>query len=237
MRPVLDNAKRRSSRLSRHAVVDAALAIVDTEGLQGLTIRALAYDLGVPPMTLYAHFKTKHELLDLAFERLLQHLIPPESGSTWQAEVEEICKHMRRVLLEHPHWIPLLTRVTVPTSAMEIYHRLLSFMWKDGFYPEAAMFAFSSAMSLAIGSVLVERMMGHPPVPFQRLALMEGNAGRDAAWSLSAPRRGGAEVRPLELRARIRAWARFARHRPCQTSAPGNVAARDGRALCLGPGA
>ncbi len=36
------------------------------------------------------------------------------------------------------------------------------------------MFAFSSATSLAIGSVLVERMMGHPPVPTQRLALMKG---------------------------------------------------------------
>jgi hypothetical protein len=44
----------------------------------------------------------------------------------------------------------------------------------DGFYPEAAMFAFSSAMSLAIGSVLVERMMGHPPAPLQRLTLMKG---------------------------------------------------------------
>ena len=57
---------------------------------------------------------------------------------------------------------------------MEIYHRLLHLMWKDGFYPEAAMFAFSSAMSLAIGSVLVERMMGHPPAPLQRLTLMKG---------------------------------------------------------------
>ncbi len=174
MAPVFDNVKRRSPGLSRHAVVDAALGIVDREGLQGLTIRALAYDLDAPPMTLYVHFKTKNDLLDLAFERLLQRLIPPERGSTWQSEFEDVCRHMRRVLLDHPHWIPLLTRVTVPVSAMEIYHRLLDSMWKDGFYPEAAMFAFSSAMSLAIGSVLVERMMGDPPAPLQRLTLMKG---------------------------------------------------------------
>ncbi len=174
MLPVSDKTMRRSPRLNRHAVVDAALAIVDREGLQGLTIRALAYDLGVPPMTLYAHFKTKSDLLDLAFERLLQRLVPPEHGTTWQSEFEDVCRHMRRVLLDHPHWIPLLTRVTVPISAMGVYHRLLDLMWKDGFYPEAAMFAFSSAMSLAIGSVLVERMMGHPPAPLQRLTLMKG---------------------------------------------------------------
>jgi TetR/AcrR family transcriptional regulator, tetracycline repressor protein len=163
----------RAPRLHRHDVVDTALAIVDAEGLQKLTIRTLAQKLGAPPMTLYAHFETKNELLDLTFERLLERLIPPGPAPTWQAELEAICRHMRGVLLKHPHWLPLLTRVTVPVCAMDVYHRLLSLMAKDGFRPEAAMFAFSSAMSLAIGSVLVERMMGHPPVPVRRLTLMK----------------------------------------------------------------
>ncbi len=47
-------------------------------------------------------------------------------------------------------------------------------MGRDGFETEAAMFAFSSAMSFVLGAVLVERMMdGHPPVPVQRLALVK----------------------------------------------------------------
>jgi len=168
----------RSPRLTRHAVLDAALATIDKEGLSGLTIRALARELGVPPMTLYTHFKTKSELLDLALERLLHRLIPPPRGSTWQAEVEGICRHMRSELLQHPHWIGLLTRVAVPLSALDVYNRLLRLMWKDRFYPEGAMFALSSAMSLALGSVLVERMMDGPnPVPIQRLRRMKGMLG------------------------------------------------------------
>jgi AcrR family transcriptional regulator len=165
----------RSPRLNRHAVLDAALATIDKAGLQGLTIRTLAHELGAPPMTLYSHFKTKNALLDLAFERLLQRLVPPEHGSTWQAEVEEVCRHMRGVLLQHPHWIALLTRVVAPPLVLDVYDRLLGLMGKDGFRPEAAMFAFSSAMSLALGSVLVERMMDGPhPIPVQRLALVKG---------------------------------------------------------------
>jgi AcrR family transcriptional regulator len=160
-------------RLSRPAVLDAALVTIDRQGLHGLTIRALAVELGVPPMTLYSYFKTKDELLDLTFERLLHRLIPAQRHARWQPEFEAICRHMRRELLDHPHRIALLTRTTVTKSVLHIYDRLLHLMEKDGFQPEAAMFAFSSAMSLVLGSVLMERMMdGGPSVPVQRLALI-----------------------------------------------------------------
>jgi AcrR family transcriptional regulator len=126
-------------------------------------------------MTLYTHFKTKNELLDLTFERLLHRLAPPRHGSTWQAELEEVCRHMRSVLLEHPHWMALVTRVVAPPSALADYDRLLGLMRKDGFSPRAGMFAFSSAISLALGSVLVQRLMDGPhPIPLQRLTLIKG---------------------------------------------------------------
>jgi AcrR family transcriptional regulator len=162
-------------RLSRTAVLDAVLATIDLHGLHGLTVRALAAELGVPPMTLYSYFNTKSELLDLTFEHLLHRLVPAQRHACWQPEFEAICRHMRRELLDHPHRIALLARTTMSPSALRIYDRLLHLMLNDGFEPEAAMFAFSSAMSLVLGSVLVERMMdGSPPVPIQRLALIRG---------------------------------------------------------------
>jgi AcrR family transcriptional regulator len=161
--------------LRRHVVLDGALAVIDRVGLDGLTVRALGRELGVAPMTLYTHFDSKRALLDLAFAHLLHRLFVPQGGTTWQAECEASCRRMRRVLLEHPHWIALLTRVSVPVSALDTYERLLGLMSKDGFRPEAALFAFSSIISHAIGSVLVERMMaGTPPIPKQRLTIVKG---------------------------------------------------------------
>jgi AcrR family transcriptional regulator len=157
-------------------VLDAALSVADRSGLRRVTIRALAAELGAPPMTLYAHFSGKEQLYDLMFVRLLQRLFAGQDGDTWQAEFETVCRHARSVLLAHPHWIPLLTRVTAPTSSLGFYDRLLKLMALDGFSWEAAMHAFSSAMSFTLGMVLVERAMtGHKdaPVPLQRLRLVK----------------------------------------------------------------
>ena len=52
------------ARLSKRAVVDRALKLADTDGLDALTIRKLAQDLGVTPMALYWHFRSKEDLLE-----------------------------------------------------------------------------------------------------------------------------------------------------------------------------
>jgi len=161
--------------LGRHVVLDAALALIDRVGLDGLTVRGLAEELGRPPMTLYSHFDSKQALVDLAFEHLVERLFTAHRHSTWQAELETSCRHMRRELLEHPHWVALLTRVRVPASALQVYDHLLGLMLQDGFQAEAAMFALSSILSHALGSVLSERLMGGAPsVPEQRLKLVRG---------------------------------------------------------------
>ncbi len=170
----MDSRSPRGS-LSPHVVFDTALALIDREGLDGLSVRGLAAELGRPPMTLYAHFDSKRALLDLAFDHLVQRLFRSHQVATWREELETGCRHARRQLLEHPHWISLLTRVRVPPSSLRVYERLLELMANAGFRPEAAMFSFSVVMSHAIGSVLAERMMaGTPPVPKQRLELVKG---------------------------------------------------------------
>ena len=58
------------TRLTRAVVVDRALQLADADGLEALTIRKLATDLGVTPMALYWHFRSKDELLDGLTERL-----------------------------------------------------------------------------------------------------------------------------------------------------------------------
>jgi len=162
-------------KLSRHSVIDAALRLVDGGGLRRLTMRALADELGAPPMTLYTHFAGKEQLLDHLFEGVIERLLETERRPTWKQDLEGACRHARGVLLAHPHWVPLLARVTMPPPSLHFYDRLLEGMCRDGFAPDAAMHAFSTMLSFTLGEVLVERMMSahhQPPVPVQQLALV-----------------------------------------------------------------
>lgn len=61
--PATDPSQLKRNALSREIVVKRAIAIADAEGLQAVTIRRVAKELGVTPMALYWHFKDKNELL------------------------------------------------------------------------------------------------------------------------------------------------------------------------------
>ena len=164
------------SRVSKLVVVDAALAVVDRRGIAALTLRRLSAEVGMPPMSLYTYFASKEQLHDLMFERLVERLFRSHGGATWQHEFETACRHARSELLAHPHWLPLLTRPVLPVTWLGFYDHMLRLMAKAGFPRDAAVHAFSSGMSFALGFVLTERMMTPRPgvvVPLHRLVLLK----------------------------------------------------------------
>jgi AcrR family transcriptional regulator len=151
--------RRPRGSIRLEALLDAALAIADRDGFRGVTIRAIAAELRAPPMSLYAHFASKEALHDLMFERVLQRLLTASGKGSWQEELEAESRHARGVLLQHPHWLPLVARVAVPASSFAPYERLLNLMVKRRLSEQDAMLAVSSVMSFTLGLVLVERMM------------------------------------------------------------------------------
>jgi AcrR family transcriptional regulator len=147
-------------KTERTAVVDAALALADREGLDSVTIRGVADEVGVAPMSLYTHFDKKEELIDFMFARLLERIFETADPLTWQEGLEAGARSARATLQAHPSWIPLLTRTAVPVSSLRPFERELKLMRKDGLTLESAMRAISSAMAFTLGFVLVERFMG-----------------------------------------------------------------------------
>jgi len=100
-----------TTRLSRDAVVDGALGLLDAEGLEALTIRRLAQSLGVTPMALYWHVKNKDELLLAVCERvwgLAKIDIDPDLEPLDQ--LRSLFLSMLSALRAHPQAAPLLTR-------------------------------------------------------------------------------------------------------------------------------
>lgn len=140
---------------SRDDVVKAALDVVDRGGLDALTIRAVASALGSPPMSLYAHFTSKEELLDLMYVAVAAHIYAETGEPTWQDELAALSEQVHRVLRQHPNWIPLLSR-PAPPMTLTVRERLIRLMTEDGISPEDALQAIYSATLVSIGMVLVE---------------------------------------------------------------------------------
>jgi AcrR family transcriptional regulator len=138
----------------RRAIVRGALRVADQVGLDGVTIRAVARASGTPAMSLYTHFSKKDELLDLMYEEIVQTLYPP-AGATWQASVIAFCHNIRTLLLEHPHWAPLLCRASAVKNVPS-RERLLDHLTSSGFAPQEALDLVSRAGMLALGLTLAE---------------------------------------------------------------------------------
>jgi TetR/AcrR family transcriptional regulator, tetracycline repressor protein len=135
---------RRERPLTRDELLDAALGIVDSEGLAALTMRRLAAAVGVEAMTLYYHVPHKEALLDGTVERMRSEMRLPETApDDWADALEAVFVEYRRVLAAHPNMLPLATRRTdraeasglqylidrgvAPDDAVELYQSLVAF--------------------------------------------------------------------------------------------------------------
>src|SRR5579864_4001630 len=91
------------ARLSKGAVIDRALKLADTDGLEALTIRRLAADLGVTPMALYWHFRSKEELLAGLAEAIWGEIeVKVDPGLSWSDQLRSGLESLVSVLRAHP---------------------------------------------------------------------------------------------------------------------------------------
>ena len=104
-------------RLSRQAILEAALRIVDTEGLDAMTMRRLASSLGVNPMSIYHHLPNKAAvfagLAELVFGQLDSPV--PDDSVRWQDDLTDAARAYRNALRAHPN---LALQVLSDTSAV-----------------------------------------------------------------------------------------------------------------------
>ena len=105
-----DDTRRRTS-LSREAIVAAAVAIADAEGLDAVSIRRVAADLHARAMSLYTYIERKEDLLDLmADEVAAETLVPGELPADWREATLAIARRERQTTLRHPWLVDLVTR-------------------------------------------------------------------------------------------------------------------------------
>ncbi|MFE6777671.1 TetR/AcrR family transcriptional regulator [Streptomyces sp. NPDC057702] len=109
-------ARPREPLLSRERIVTAALALVDAEGLEAVSTRRLAAELGVSGPSLYHHFPTKDAILDAVADSVVAGVdlsmfdTGREGPNHWRPALGAWARSYRAALTAHPHIVPLLAR-------------------------------------------------------------------------------------------------------------------------------
>ncbi|BAU83509.1 regulatory protein tetR [Streptomyces laurentii] len=122
--------RRRGPRrgLSIDAVVDSATALADAEGLDALTMRRVAKELGVVPMTLYTYVPGKAELLDLMLDAAYARMPRTDTaGQPWRRRVTAVAEENTALFARHP-WAAAVstTRPPLGPGQMAKYEHELS---------------------------------------------------------------------------------------------------------------
>lgn len=143
--------------LTPRSVVEGALALAGAEGLEAVTIRRLAKELGVTPMALYWHFRSKDELLDGMAARIFEEIdLAVDASAAWQEQLRALLGSMVSVLRAHPSTAILLSTRTVSSEgSLRATEVTLDILGRGGFSPaqatQIARHALSTVTNLVSG--------------------------------------------------------------------------------------
>jgi TetR/AcrR family transcriptional regulator, tetracycline repressor protein len=146
------------TRLTKQAVVGRALALGDAEGLDALTIRRLATELGVTPMALYWHFRNKDELLAALADQIWGEIgTDVDPAASWHAQLRGLLESLLRVLRAHPCASQLLLAGEKQSdAALAATETTLAVLRRGGFDPEHAAEVARSALWTGLMLVMSE---------------------------------------------------------------------------------
>ncbi|MFC6355700.1 TetR/AcrR family transcriptional regulator [Luethyella okanaganae] len=125
---------RNTARLDRVRIVTVAIGIADTDGMDAVTIRRVATDLGSGPMSLYRHLPGgKDDLIDLMLDRVIgEHTLAGIPSGNWAADLTVLGEERRAAALRHPWSIIPAARPTLGPNGMRRLEVALSIFGEEG---------------------------------------------------------------------------------------------------------
>ncbi|MFD0687399.1 TetR/AcrR family transcriptional regulator C-terminal domain-containing protein [Actinomadura fibrosa] len=150
----------RPRSLSPARIAAAALAVIDRDGLAGLSMRAVAKELGMSTMALYRYVRDREELEGLVLELALEEVdpTPPPSGS-WDARVEAMALRIRDVLGAHPEIVPLtLTHRHSSPGLLRWSETVAGILATGGLRGADRVVALRALLAYLIGAIQMERL-------------------------------------------------------------------------------
>ena len=142
--------------LTRERIVNAALELIDGDGIEAVSMPKLAKQLGVGVMSLYSHVASKDDLLDAVASQVLASL-PIPSGDDWQTRLARHFRDLRNALVQHPGLGTVLATKNVAAPAVfDLLERQLSDLTTAGVADEDAVHLYYDLLVYTLGFVAWE---------------------------------------------------------------------------------
>jgi AcrR family transcriptional regulator len=160
----------RPPRLSRDAVVTAALTIIDRHGIEALTMRRVAQELNSSPMAIYRHVRDKDQLLVLMLDRLAATVTTPRFDSEPRTRLQQACRGMRDGLARYPWVVDVLAQGDLIAPAiLWLVEEIVAGFLACGLPKSDAVDAYRAVWQFTVGELIVRRgldrtaAVGRPP--------------------------------------------------------------------------
>ena len=125
-------AEQRRTPLNRERVIRGAVQLADREGIEALSMRRLAQELGVEAMSLYNHVGGKEDLLDGMVDLIVAEIDPPSNDGDWKAIARSRILSARRAMLRHPWASAVIVSRREPSAAMMGYMDSMAGIFRGG---------------------------------------------------------------------------------------------------------
>lgn len=153
--------------ISRAQIVEAALRSLRTAGFEQMTIRSLAADLDVSPMSLYRYIRDKDDLMDeVAEELLIQSKPMPPATGTWQARLSAAAEGLRHLLVHEPGALYVYLRhPVISPTAIRRMEMMIKILREAGYDAASAKTAYGAIQTYTVGfaALAVSRVEWTPP--------------------------------------------------------------------------
>lgn len=168
----------RRTQLTRDRVMAAAIELADRDGIESISMRKLAQELGVEAMSLYTHVRNKNDLLDGMTDAVISQIPMSADGVDWKTSLRQMVLAARSVVLRHP-WAPhTVQRQTAPGPAVLQYVNAVIGTLREG--------GFSIAQTHHALHILGSRVLGFTQDLFDDSADLEPEAAAALARELGA---------------------------------------------------
>ncbi len=154
------NPRTRGARapLSKERIFDAAVTLVDGDGIEALSMRRLGAALGVEAMSLYNHVPNKAAIVDGIVERIIAEIPePPTDLDDWADRIRFLARALRGVAQAHPRAFALVAAVPMKgPGALRPVEGGLALLRRAGFSRRDALLAFGAVVGYVLGFALRE---------------------------------------------------------------------------------